>query len=127
MEIDDKPVWLTETGSSASPTLTIRTDYPNNLESQAADIFHRAIAAYGHDDSLVMWHSYIGSPDGPDNDWRLYGIRTGKGEEQLAYAAMDLLIEELIPFVAVELIDAAPEGINAYRITTQAGDVKHVV
>jgi len=127
--IAHKPVWLTETGSTSSPTLTQRTDYPNSPASQAADMFRRLIQAYGHGDSLVMWHTYIGSPDLPNNLWRLYGIRQDTGQNaapQPSYYALKLLIGELIPFAAVETLDVNPQGANAYRITTGTGAVKYV-
>ncbi|MFQ5593507.1 MAG: hypothetical protein ACE5HA_05100 [Anaerolineae bacterium] len=126
-DIAGKPVWLTETGSTASPTLTIRTDYPNSPESQAADVFRRLIQAYGYGDSLAMWHTYIGSPDTPGNMWRLYGIRTDTAEAQPAYHSLKLLVEELIPFESVEILSSVPAGENSFRITTEVGDVKYVV
>lgn len=125
--IDNKPVWVTETGSTASATLTSRTNYPNSPESQAADIFRRIVQAYGHGDAMAMWHTYIGSGDTPDNDWRLYGIRADKAEAQPAYYAFKLLAQELIPFGRAEKLAADVRGANAYKITTQAGAVKYVV
>jgi DNA-binding beta-propeller fold protein YncE len=125
-DIAGKPVWLTETGSTASPTLTIRTDYPNSPESQAADVFRRLIQAYGYGDSLAIWHTYIGSPDTPGNDWRLYGIRTDTAEAQPSYYTFKLLTTELIPFASVEILSNVPAGENSFRITTEAGDVKYV-
>lgn len=125
--IDQKPVWLTETGSTASPTLTLRTKYPNSPTSQAADIFRRIIQAYGHGDQLVIWHTYIGSPDEPNNLWRLYGIRTDDGTIQPAYYAFKLLTQELLPFQQVEKLSGDPRKSNVYKITTPAGAVKYVV
>ncbi|MFQ5342538.1 MAG: hypothetical protein ACE5F6_13420, partial [Anaerolineae bacterium] len=124
--IADKPVWLTETGSTASPTLTVRTDYPNSPESQAADVFRRLIQAYGYGDSLAIWHTYIGSPDTPGNMWRLYGIRTDTAEAQPSYYTFKLLTTELIPFESVEILSSVPAGENSFKITTEAGDVKYV-
>jgi len=123
--ISDKPVWLTETGATTSPTLTIRTNYPNSPESQAADVFRRIVQAYGHDDSFVAWHTYIGSSD-TTGDWRAYGIRTEKAEAQPAYFAFKLLTHELIPFERVEKISANAKGMNVYKITTREGAVKYV-
>jgi hypothetical protein len=123
--ISDKPVWLTETGATTSPTLTIRTNYPNSPESQAADVFRRIVQAYGHGDSFVAWHTYIGSSD-TTGDWRAYGIRTEKAEAQPAYFAFKLLTHELIPFERVEKISANAKGMNVYKITTREGAVKYV-
>ncbi|MCD4685842.1 MAG: hypothetical protein K8S97_07890, partial [Anaerolineae bacterium] len=125
----DRPVWLTETGCSAAPMLDIRTNYPNSLETQAADIFRRIIPAYGHGDALVMWHTYIGSPVNPNNMWRLYGIRqdtTQGGVAQPSYYALQLLIAELIPFAQVEAILTERDGAQVYRVVTAAGATKYV-
>ncbi|MBF0229240.1 MAG: hypothetical protein HQK63_06560 [Desulfamplus sp.] len=125
--LENKAVWLTETGSTASETLTIRTDYPNSYESQAADIFRRIIPAYAMGDDLVMWHTYIDSIDSPTNNWRLYGVRSDQGVAHLSYYALQLFTKELLPFDKVETISSNPKGINAYKITTDAGAVRYVV
>jgi hypothetical protein len=122
--IADKPVWLTETGSTASPTLEVRTNYPNSPESQASDIFRRIIPAYAAGDSLVLWHTYISSPDNPNNDWRLYGVRTAEDEALPSYYAFKLLTSELLPFERVERVEG--ETAYVYRITTRKGEVKYV-
>lgn len=57
--LGDKPVWMTESGSSAGSTLTKRTNYPNDAQSQAADVFRRLVQAWGQGDSLALWHTYI--------------------------------------------------------------------
>lgn len=124
--IADKPIWLTETGASASPQVTVRTNYPNSPETQAADIFRRIVQAYGHGDALVMWHTYISSPPENDNTWALYGIRTEAAVALPSYYTFKLLTEELIPFSQVEKLSAQARGLNAYRITTQAGQVRYV-
>lgn len=123
----DKPVWLTETGATASESLDARTDYPNSYTSQAADIFRRIVPAYALGDDLVMWHTYIDTTDSPTNRWRLYGVRSDRGEAHPSYAALKLLIEELLPFAQVETVVSDPRALNAYKITTQRGDVRYVV
>ncbi|SLM32040.1 exported hypothetical protein [Desulfamplus magnetovallimortis] len=120
--LEDKTVWLTETGSTASSTLTVRTDYPNSYESQASDIFRRIIPAYAMGDSLVLWHTYIDSQDTPTNNWRLYGIRSDLGELHPSYSALKLLTSELIPFDKVEAVYVDPAGANIYQITTAPGN-----
>ena len=125
--IEDKPIWLTETGVTANPENTVRTNYPNTPEAQAADIFRRIVPAYGHGDALVIWHTYISSPVTDDNSWGLYGIRTDAAEELPSYYAMQLLIDELIPFERVETLSNDLKGLNCYRITTHAGEVRYVV
>lgn len=124
--IAGKPVWMTETGSTASPTLTVRTNYPNSPESQAADVFRRIVQGYGYGDSMVLWHTYIGSPDAPGNAWRLYGVRTDRGKAMPSYYAMKLLAHELIPFRRVETLSGKPGGVNCYKATLKSGAVKFV-
>ncbi len=125
--IANKPVWLTETGSTSDATLTQRTNYPNSEESQAADVFRRIIQAYGYGDSLVMWHTYIGSEDDmATNDWRAYGLMSGTGKKKPSYYAFKLLTEELTPFSSVTTIHADFKGVNSYKIVTEAGATKYV-
>ena len=124
--IDSKSVWLTETGSTSSPTLKVRTNYPNSDESQCADVFRRIIQGYAFGDEFVAWHTYIGST-GEGNDWRDYGLRNPDGSFKPSYYAFRLLVEELIPFETVEMISGMPEFTNLYLITTRGGVRKYVV
>ena len=126
LKIDDKPVWLTETGSSWNASNTAFTDYPNSPESQAADIFRRVVQAWGHGDQLAEWHTYISSYD-EDGMWSAYGIRSETGQPQSSLAAFKLLTSELVPFERVEKIAADGRSENIYKVTTSAGEVKYVV
>lgn len=126
MGLDGKPVWLTETGSTSSASLTLRTNYPNSPASQAADVFRRIVQAFGHGDAFVAWHTYIGSSE-TDGNWRAYGIRAATGEAKPALAAFRLLAHELIPFARVEKISADARGVNAYKAVLKDGGVKYVV
>jgi len=125
--LSDRPVWCTETGSTSSPTLTKRTDYPNSAEEQAADVFRRLVSAWGGGDQLVLWHAYIGSQDNPQNVWREYGLREANGSAKPALYSFRLLTSELVPFRQVETLSADGRGSNVYRITTQDGTAKIVV
>ncbi len=124
--IDDKPVWLTETGSTSSRSLNMRTDYPNSQESQAADIFRRIIQSYGHGDELVLWHTYVSSQDINTNEWRAYGLRDEYGEAKLSINTLKLFIDELIPFDNIEIINNNSDGPNIYKITTKNNGIKYV-
>ena len=124
--LDDKPVWLTETGSSSDPTLTLRTDYPNSPETQAADVFRRIVQAYGFGDSLVIWHCHAPGPAEPQNDWRGYGLCDSAGRTNLAGHAFRLLTSELVPWTKIERLAADPRGANVYRFTLPDGAVKTV-
>ena len=122
----DKPVWLTETGSTSDPTLTLRTDYPNSPETQAADVFRRIVQGYGFGDNLVVWHSHSGAPGGSQNNWRGYGLCDPAGRANLAGHAFRLLTSELVPWSKVERLEADPRGANVYRFTLSDGAVKTV-
>jgi len=124
--LDGKPVWLTETGVTSSPTLTIWTDYPNSEESQSADIFRLIVQAYGHGDACVYWHTYMSTSDNSNNDWRLYGLRKEDTTTQMSYYTMKLLAEELIPFSSVTAITKNPSGANVYKVITSGGGTKYV-
>jgi len=123
--LQDKPVWLTETGSTSSRTLKTRTNYPNSETSQAADIFRRIIPAYAAGDSLVLWHTYIGSPSISSNPWRDYGVLDAYGNKKPAYYAFKLLSDELLPFSSVEAVPSMA-GSFIYKITTTSGHEKYV-
>ena len=124
--INGKPVWQTETGSSSDPTLTLRTDYPNSPETQAADVFRRIVEGYGFGDSLVLWHCYVPSPATPQNQWRAYGVRDADGHLNPSGYAFKLLAAELVPWSTVERIEADPRARNLYRFTLPDGTRKFV-
>jgi hypothetical protein len=124
--LSSRPVWLTETGTTASPEVTLRTNYPNSPQAQAADIFRRIVSAYGYGDELVMWHTYISSPPAEDNSWALYGVRTEKGETLLSYTSLKLLVAELIPFESVEMQASDPQRLNIYHVQRKDGQVRYV-
>ncbi len=125
--LTDRPIWHTETGSTSSPTLTQRTDYPNSLQSQAADVFRRLVQAWGSGDQLVIWHTYIGSEDTPNNVWREYGLREADGSAKPALYSFRLLTHELIPFRQVTPVRVEPRGMNLYRVEREDGGIRYVV
>lgn len=125
--LNNKPVWMTETGATREPSLTIRTNYPNSPEAQSADIFRRLVPAYALGDDLVMWHTYIDSPNLPSNDWRGYGIRNDQGEAQPAYYALQLFIDELTPFQQAESISCDGRGMNIFKFMREDGQARYVV
>lgn len=118
--IDQKPVWLTETGVTSDPTLPIRTNYPNSESTQAADVFRRIVTAWGHGDSAAFWHTYISST-GTQSDWREYGIENADGSKKPSYYAFQLLAQNCLPFTSVQIVtDTATQHI--YKVTTAKGD-----
>jgi hypothetical protein len=125
--LSDKPVWMTENGSTRDSGLTIRTNYPNSPESQAADIFRRLVPAYALGDELVLWHTYIDSPNLPANNWRGYGIRDDQGDNQPAYDALHLFVRELIPFRQAEALSCDGRGANIFRFVREDGQERYVL
>jgi len=124
--LSDKPVWLTETGSTASPTLRHRTDYPNGPPSQSADIFRRTLPAWAAGDSLVLWHTHVSSPDRPNNVWRLYGLRRADGTMMPSWYTFKLLTHEVTPFAAVTPVGGLERGQHGYRIQRRDGGLRWV-
>ena len=124
--IADKPVWLTETGSTASPTLRLRTDYPNGPPSQAADVFRRTIPAWAAGDELVLWHTHVSSPPGAGNRWRLYGLRRSDGRMLPAWYSFKLLTREVTPFAAVTPLTGMGFGQHGYRVQRRDGSLRWV-
>lgn len=114
--IANKPVWLTETGATSDATLTMRTNYPNSAETQAAEIFRRIVSAWGNGDAFAMWHTYITNGD-TTGTWRAYGIRTEKNNPQPAFYAFKLLTRELVPFTRVDKIAADGRGVDQIKMS----------
>lgn len=118
--IGDKPVWMTETGTSSDSSNSQRTDYPNSTNEQAADIFRRALMSYAAGDTLVEWHTYIGN-DESDQDFRYFGLVNEDLSKQPAYYSVQLLTSEIIPFSSVE-----KESDYVYKVTRTDGSVRYV-
>lgn len=123
-KISDKPVWLTETGSTNDASLKLRTDYPNSSETQAADVVRRLIQAYAAGDSLVIWHCYMGN-DG-ESDWRYYGLRDGSGKVEQAYTTFKFFAKNLMPFESISIITQDPKGQNIYKLTKSTGEIYYL-
>ena len=124
--LQGKPVWLTETGSTASPGLRLRTDYPNGPPSQAADVFRRTLPAWAAGDSLVLWHAHISSPERPGNRWQLYGLRRGDGTMLPSWYSFKLLTKEVTPFAAVTSMAGMGREQHGYRVQRRDGGLRWV-
>lgn len=124
--VDEPRIWVTETGVTSDPTLTVRTSYPNSPEEQASDVWRRLVILYGAGAELVSWHTHVSSPPSPENMWRDYGLLSYAGIEKLAYYSYQLLTSKLIPFEEVEVISegdyGGETGVWAYRFKTLDGD-----
>jgi hypothetical protein len=124
--LGSKPVWLTETGSTASPSLRLRTDYPNGPPSQAADVFRRTLPAWAAGDSLVLWHTHVSSPQRPQNRWQLYGLRQSDGRMLPSWYSFKLLTTEVTPFAAVTPMAGLGSGQYGYRVQRRDGTLRWV-
>ena len=75
----------------------------------------------------MLWHTYIGSKDNPENVWREYGLREADGSDKPALYSFRLLTTELVPFRQVDTASADARGRNIYRVETETGTEKYVV
>lgn len=119
--IDDKPVWLTETGATSDNTLNNKTDYPNSTTEQAADVFRRTIPSYAAGDVLAIWHTLIGNDD-DGNNFRYFGLfYPADMSKKPAYYAVQLLTSYVLPFSTVE-----KQSDYIYKISKTDGIVCYV-
>lgn len=124
--ISNKPIWLTETGSTADRTLTQRTDYPNSTKTQAADVSRRLLVALSNGANLAIWHTYFSSPSLEEtNPWRAYGLRDENGDHYPSYDAYQSLAESF-PAESVENVSTNDDA-YIMKITPIDGAVAYVV
>jgi len=117
----DKPVWLTETGSSSDGSLRTRSKQVGSPAQQAADVFRRSLIAWGNGDQAVFWHAHMSSPNRPNNRWRGYGLRDSEGKKKPAYAAFQLLSEHIAPFASIAPVEGLKAGQYGYHIKLESG------
>ncbi len=110
--LEQKPVWLSETGSSSEPDRSVE---------QTADVFRRTLTAWGAGDQAVFWHTHVSSANRPNNRWRGYGLRTANGEKKPAYRAFQLLSEHVAPFTKIEPVTGLEKGQFGYQISLADG------
>lgn len=121
LEIDDKPVWLTETGATSDSTLDNKTNYPNSTTEQAADVFRRIIPSYAAGDVLAIWHTIIGNDD-EGNNFRYFGLfYPSDMSKKPAYYSVQLLTSYVLPFSTVE-----KQSDYVYKITKTDGTICYV-
>lgn len=124
--ISEKPIWLTETGSTADATLTQRTNYPNSTTTEAADVLRRLLTALSNGVNVAIWHTYISSPSlNGTNAWRGYGLRDENGAQYPSYSAYQALGESF-PATSVQNISATA-GMYVMKITPVSGPVTYAV
>ena len=119
--LGDKPVWLTETGSSSDASLQTLSKQRGSPAQQAADVFRRSLIAWGNGDQAVFWHTHMSSPNRPNNRWRGYGLRDSDGKKKPAYTAFQLLSEHIAPFASIAPVEGLKPGQYGYHITLKSG------
>ena len=124
--LEHKPVWLTETGSTSEASLRARTNYPNSVESQAADVFRRMVLAWASGDEAVFWHSYLSSPNRPRNRWRGYGLVDPNGQRKPSYSTLRLLAQHLGQFSSVAPVSGLSTGQHGYHFVLENGSPRWV-
>ncbi len=120
LDIADKPVWMTETGTTSDASNTERTDYPNSTSQQAADLFRRAIQSYAAGDEMVIWHSYIGNDDDGE-EFRYFSLINEDLTKQPAYYTTQLLTSEVLPFTSITVVSD-----TIYQIKHNDGSIAYV-
>ena len=110
--LGQKPVWLSETGSSSEP---------ERLNEQAADVFRRALTAWGAGDQAVFWHTHVSSANRPNNRWRGYGLRAPNGDKKPSYMTYQLLAEHVAPFSRIAPVQGLAKGQFGYEISLGEG------
>ncbi len=123
--IANKPIWLSETGSSADETLTQRTNYPNSTVTQAADVIRRLLITQAHGVSTAIWHTFYSSPSAKTNTWRAYGLLNEHGDRSPSYEAFSTLAESF-PAAIVEDVSTT-SGTYVMKITSADGAVTYAV
>ncbi|MFH1469665.1 MAG: cellulase family glycosylhydrolase [Pseudomonadota bacterium] len=103
--IAEKPLWLTEVGSSATS---------GSPGEQAADIFRYLSVAFGEGVALVNWHTHLSSTDAP-RGWGGYGLRQARGRRHPAWYAFRLFASKLGNFGTCAPLARGAGGVWAYR------------
>ncbi len=123
--IISSPIWLTETGSTASSTLTVRTEYPNSPVSQAADVIRRPLTAFANGITVTLWHTYFSSSDERTNRWRAYGLYDADGNASPAYSVYKTLTDAF-PASSIENISPNAETF-IMKITSINSEITYAV
>lgn len=123
LDLDDKLVQLTETGSSSDLLNTNRTDYPNSPDSQAADVFRRLLPGWAAGDSSCIWHTYREHTDEVEAGMEGTALFEEDFSPKASAYAMMLLNTELLPFVQVTDASVESLGVYAYEVRSADGSV----
>jgi len=103
--IGNKPIWMTEVGSSATA---------GDQTKQAADVFRFFSVAFGNGVELANWHTHVSSHDGVNN-WGGYGTRTAGGRRNLSWYSYKLFSSYLGNFGDCTPVRQGKGNIWAYR------------
>ncbi len=103
--IGNKPIWMTEVGSSATKK--------SEME-QARDVFRFFTVAFGNGVELANWHTHISSSDSTEG-WGGYGTRASGGRKNKSWYTYKLFSSYLGNFGECTPMRQGKGGVWAYR------------
>lgn len=115
--LTDKKVWLTETGTSSAAT---------SQEQQASDVVTYLLSAYAAGNELVMWHSYMSSPDATSK-WYGYGLMDEYGNKKKSYYAYKMFAQKLVPLMNGVKVIKNDGKQYIYKVSAQDGVTRFVM
>ncbi|MAE29071.1 MAG: hypothetical protein CMJ87_08865 [Planctomycetes bacterium] len=126
---DNKPMWVTELGSSYLPSSNPPHSPNGSQEEQAADVFRKFSVAAGQGADALYWHTWFSSSEAPNYTWSGFGLRKSAGDPVLSYASYGLYASKLADVEACTALSAGAGGLWVYRfdITTGTGVVRRWV
>ena len=102
--IVDAPIWMTETGSSATVT---------SEQDQATNLVRLFTVAFGNGVALANWHTHLSSNDGTDS-WGGYGVRTKNGRKYLSWGSFQAFADRFGDFARCTIL-SEDAGLWAYQ------------
>jgi hypothetical protein len=100
--IDNYPVWITESSVTSDRTSEIAVLYASETE-QAADTWRRTAILFSKGAKKVLWHSFWSS-GGVNNPWKEFGVINASGKKKQAYHSYKMFINTLENFVSVSAL-----------------------
>jgi len=124
--IGDKPVWLTETGSSSTTASDPGHDAARTDAQQASDVFRLAVTAWASGDQAVFWHSYVSPSNHSRSRWQGYGLKDDQGQPKPAHSAYRLLAQHIAPHQSIRAVSGLKSGQYGYEILRKDGSMRWV-
>jgi len=124
--VGDKPVWLTEAGTSSVPAFNPRQGAVRTDAQQASDVFRLAVTAWASGDQAVFWHSYVSPSQRTRSRWRGYGLKDEQGQPKPAYSAYRLLAQHIAPHQSIRAVSGLQSGQYGFEIVRDDGTMRWV-